>query len=146
VPTVRLAQPKDAEAVLALIAALGGRDVADDPEPQRQVFLDYLAFDDVVVLVAEEDGVPAGVASLWIRPRLNWTTPEAWVADLVVHPDYRRRGVASELVDACVREARRRKCHRVVLESASHRGDAHAFYDAYGFVRGGRRYQLVLDS
>jgi ribosomal protein S18 acetylase RimI-like enzyme len=131
--------------VLALVAGLGRRDVADDPDPQRQVFLDHLAFDDGVVLVAEDEGTLAGVASLWIRPRLNWTTPEAWIADLVVHPDHRRRGIATGLVDACVREARRRACHRLVLESAHHREDAHAFYDAYGFGDGGRRYELGLE-
>jgi ribosomal protein S18 acetylase RimI-like enzyme len=144
VATVRPAQPKDAHAVLALVAGLGSRDVGDDPDPQRQVFLDHLAFDETVVLVAEEDGVLAGIANLWIRPRLNWITPEAWLADLIVHPDHRRQGVARALVDACVREARRRQCHRVVLESASHRDDAHGFYEAYGFLDGGRRYQLAL--
>ena len=144
-PTVRVAQPRDSEAVLALLEGLGRRDVAEDPEPQRQVFLDHLAFDDAIVLVAEEQETLAGIASLWIRPRLNWTTPEAWLADLYVHPDHRRRGVACALVDACAREARRRQCHRVVLESASHRDDAHAFYGAYGFVASGRRYELRLD-
>jgi PhnO protein len=143
VPTVRRAEPRDADAVLALLEGLGRSPVLDDPEPQRQVFFDHLAFDDAAIFVAEEEGV-IGVASLWIRPRLNRTDPEGWIADLYVDPASRRRGTARALVDACVREAKRRECHRVVLETAHHRKDAHAFYEAYGFTHAARRYELPL--
>jgi ribosomal protein S18 acetylase RimI-like enzyme len=146
VPHVRRAETRDADAVLSLVAGLGRPAVADDSDPQRQVFLDHLAFDDAAVLVAEESGVLAGVVGMWIRPRLNWTAPEAWISDLYVDRDHRRQGIASALVDACVREARRRGCHRIVLESGNHREDAHAFYDAYGFTHSGRRFELTLDS
>ena len=120
--------------------------MAHDSEPQRQVFLDHLAFDDAALLVAEESGVLAGLVAMWIRPRLNWTAPEAWISDLYVDPDHRRQGIAGALVDACVREARRRGCHRVVLESATHREDAHAFYESYGFAGSGLRFELPLET
>jgi ribosomal protein S18 acetylase RimI-like enzyme len=144
VPTVRRAETRDADAVLALVAGLGRPAVAEDAEPQRQVFLDHLAFDDAAVLVAEEDGSLTGIVSLWVRPRLNWTAPEAWISELYVAPEHRRQGIAGALVDACIHEARRRGCHRVVLESARNRDDAHAFYRAYGFKHSGRRYELPL--
>jgi ribosomal protein S18 acetylase RimI-like enzyme len=146
VPTVRPAEPRDADAVLSLLEGLGRPVVSEDPEPQHQVFLDHLAFDDAVLYVAETEGVLTGVVSLWIRPRLNWTSPEGWIADLYVDPAHRRQGVARALLDVCVREARRRGCHRLVLESAHHRGDAHGFYEDYGFEHAARRYQLPLDS
>jgi ribosomal protein S18 acetylase RimI-like enzyme len=143
VAIVRRAEPRDADAVLALLEALGRPPVSEDPEPQRQVFLDHLAFDDAAVFVAEDEGV-IGVASLWIRPRLNWTVPEAWIAELYVDPAHRKQGIARALVDACAREATRRGCHRLVLESAHHREDAHAFYEAYGFTHAARRYEFPL--
>lgn len=143
-PTVRRAEPRDADVVLGLLAELGRPPVGDDPEPQRQVFLDHLAFDDAVVFVSEDEGAVVGVASLWIRPRLSWTTPEGWLAELYVDPGRRGRGAARGLVDACAREARRRGCHRLVLESATHREDAHAFYEAYGFRRTAHRFELGL--
>ena len=130
--------------MLDLLAGLGRPAVDGNPDPQRQVFLDHLAFDDASVFVAEDEGTVIGVASLWIRPRLNWTTPEAWLAELYVDPARRRRGAARALVDACVQEARRRGCRRLVLESATHREDAHAFYEAYGFEHAARRYELPL--
>jgi ribosomal protein S18 acetylase RimI-like enzyme len=145
VPTVRRAEPRDADVVLGLLADLGRPLAADDPDPQRQVFLDYLAFDDAAVFVVEDEGDVVGIASLWIRPRLNRTVPEGWLAELYVDPARRRRGAARHLLDVCVREARRRGCHRLVLESAVHRDDAHAFYEAYGFRHTARRYELGLD-
>jgi GNAT superfamily N-acetyltransferase len=96
------------------------------------------------VFVAEDDAAVIGLASLWIRPRLSWTTPEAWLAELFVDRSRRRRGAARALVDACVREARRRGCHRLVLECSSDPDDAHAFYEAYGFRHTARRYELGL--
>jgi ribosomal protein S18 acetylase RimI-like enzyme len=144
VPRIRRAEPRDVDAVLGLLAGLG-RPPADDPEPQRQVFLDHLAFDDAAVFVAEDEGAVVGVASLWIRPRLSMTTAEAWLAELCVAPTHRRRGAGRELVDACVREAQRRGCHRLVLECASEREDAHGFYEACGFRHTARRYELGLD-
>src|SRR5262249_45153093 len=105
--------------------------------------LDHLAFDDAVVLVAEDEGV-VGVASLWIRPRLNWMAPEAWIPDLYVDPAHRKQGIAHALVDACAREAKRRGCHRLELESGHPREDAPVFYEAYGFTHAARRYELPL--
>ena len=83
---VRPAEPRDADAVLALMEGLTRPAVADDPEPQRDVFLAHLEHEDALVFVAELDGQIAGAVSLWIQPRLNWTTPQAWIPDLYVDP------------------------------------------------------------
>lgn len=141
---VRRATPRDAEDVLQLLAELGRPEVADDSSPQRDVYLDHLVADDAAIFVADDLGRIAGLASLWIRPRLNWTTPEAWIPDLYVAEDFRRRGLARALLDACVREARRRNCHRLVLESGHERAAAHQLYEHYGFVHRGRLYGLGL--
>lgn len=142
--TVRRAEPRDADAVLALMAALGRPAVAEDPEPQRSVFLDHLTYDDATVLVAEIDGEVAGAASLWFRPRLSWTTLEAWIPDLYVAERFRRQGAARALLDACAAAARRRGCHRLTLESGHQREPAHTLYEEYGFVHAGRQYTLQL--
>ncbi|MBD0348124.1 MAG: GNAT family N-acetyltransferase [Thermoleophilia bacterium] len=142
--TVRRAEPRDADGVLALLAGLGRPAVADDPLSQREVFAHHLTDPASAIYVAEENGQLAGVASLWFRPRLNWTTREAWVPDLYVDPAHRRRGHARALLDACVAAARDRGCHRLVLESGHDRTEAHGLYEGYGFVHGGRAYGLPL--
>jgi ribosomal protein S18 acetylase RimI-like enzyme len=141
---VRPAEPRDADAVLALMEGLTRPAVAEDPGPQRDVFLAHLANDDARVFVAEVEGEIAGAVSLWFQPRLNWTTAQAWIPDLYVDPTFRRRGAARALLDACVEEARRRGCHRVVLESGHHRAEAHNLYEGYGFQHYARAYSLEL--
>jgi ribosomal protein S18 acetylase RimI-like enzyme len=141
---VRTAEPRDADAVLALMEGLTRPAVADDPGPQRAVFLAHLEHEDAEVYVADVDGELAGAVSLWIQPRLNWTTPQAWIPDLYVDPGFRRRGAARALLDACVEEARRRGCHVLVLESGHHRAEAHQLYESYGFEHFARAYALKL--
>jgi ribosomal protein S18 acetylase RimI-like enzyme len=141
---VRPAEPRDADSVLALMEGLTRPEVADDPQPQRDVFLAHLDHPAAEIYVAELDGDVAGVVSLWIQPRLNWTTPQAWIPDLYVNPAFRRRGAARALLDACVAEARRRGCHRLVLESGQHRAEAHQLYESYGFEHYARAYALKL--
>ncbi len=141
---VRPADERDADAVLALMEGLTRPEVAEDPESQRNVFLAHVEDPDARVYVAEVDGQIAGAASLWIFPRLNWTTPQAWIPDLYVEPVFRRRGAARALLDACADEARRRGCHVLVLESGHHRSEAHQLYESYGFEHYARAYALRL--
>ena len=141
---VRPAEPRDADAVLGLMEDLTRPAVAKDPEPQRDVFLAHLEHEEAQVFVAELDGEIAGAVSLWIQPRLNWTTPQAWIPDLYVDPAFRRRGAARALLDACVQEARSRGCHTLVLESGHHRAEAHQLYESYGFTHYARAYALQL--
>jgi GNAT superfamily N-acetyltransferase len=144
VPTVRRAETRDADAVLALLEGLGRPEVAEDASGQRAVFVDHLGYDDATVFVAEQDGVVAGVASLWLWPRLNWVTLEAWVPDLFVDPAYRRLGLGRALLEACAAEARRKGCHRLSLDSGHQRAEAHLLYEDLGFVHAGRHYVLTL--
>jgi ribosomal protein S18 acetylase RimI-like enzyme len=141
---VRPAEPRDADAVLALMEGLTRPAVADDPEPQREVFLAHLAHEEALVYVAEVDEEVAGAVSLWFQPRLNWTSPQGWIPDLYVEPAFRRRGAARALLDACVEAARRRGCHRLVLESGDQRAEAHRLYERYGFQHYARAYTLEL--
>jgi ribosomal protein S18 acetylase RimI-like enzyme len=141
---VRRAEPRDADAVLALMEGLTRPPVADDPHPQREVYLAHLDRSDAAVFVAEVDGEIAGAVSLWIQPRLNWTTPQGWIPDLYVDPAFRRRGAARALLDACAEVCRERGCHVLVLESGHHRAEAHQLYESYGFQHYARAYSLKL--
>ncbi len=140
---IRRAEPGDAETVIALMAGLGRPPIADSDE-QREIFAAHLEHADAEIFVAELDGAIAGAASLWFRPRLNWTTPEAWVPDLYVDPAFRRRGLARALLDACVQAARERGCHCLVLASGHQRAEAHQLYESYGLTHTGRVYGLML--
>jgi GNAT superfamily N-acetyltransferase len=64
-------------------------------------------------------GVPA---------RLNFTTPQAWIPDLIVSEARRSRGAGAALLARCEELARGRNCWSLSLESANWRDRAHAFY------------------
>jgi ribosomal protein S18 acetylase RimI-like enzyme len=144
VVTVRPAEADDADSVLALMEELGRPSVAADSSAQRDVFLAHLERDDGAIFVAESGGKIVGAASFWVRPRLNWTSPEAWIPDLIVSSPHRRRGAARGLLDACAAEARVRGCHVLRLESGPQRAEAHRLYEAYGFRHFARAYELPL--
>lgn len=144
VPSVREATLEDAPAIHRLLTEMGRPAATPPSATQEAVVRAHIADRDCQVLVAELDGGTAGFACLWIRLRLGWETPEAWIPDLVVAPQARRMGVARALLDACRARAVAGGCHLLRLECGHHRTAAHALYRAAGFRDGGVSYQFRL--
>ena len=141
---MREATPADASVLHALLEILG-RPRADPPSPAQGDGLAACMTDPACrLLVAERAGRTVGMAAVWFRARLNHDTPEAWIADLVVHPDARRRGVGAALVAAARAEAEARDCHMLRLESGHARTASHRMYEGLGFVDAGISFQLRL--
>ena len=61
-------------------------------------------------------GSTVGFVALQFRERPNYATVEAWVPEMAVAETERYSGVASALFERAVSLARRRECHRLVLE------------------------------
>jgi len=65
---------------------------------------------------------------------------ERWVmANVAVHPAYRRRGIARRLVGACIDLARRRLVREIVLQVRPETPGAANLYRSFGFVDAGTR-------
>ena|SRR5438105_993519 len=143
---VREATRDDWPAVAALLAELGRPDVlgGSDEETTRDLFERYLERDDALALVAVDDGVVVGFVDLEFRPRLNFTTSQAWIPDLVVTGDLRGRGVGGALVGRCEELARERGCWSLTLESANWRERAHAFYLRQGLADSAKSFSKLL--
>jgi GNAT superfamily N-acetyltransferase len=143
---VRDARPSDWPAVSALLAELGRPDVrgADDEDAHRQRFEEYLARPDAVGLVAVDDGTVVGFIDLEFRQRLNFSTPQAWVPDLVVAEASRSRGAGKALLAAAEERARALGCWSLTLESASWRTRAHAFYEREGMQNTAGSFSKLL--
>lgn len=61
---------------------------------------------------------------------------------LAVHPDYRRRGIARQLVDAAVGALEREGIHKAALVVFARNEDGNAFWEKIGFsVRGDLIYR-----
>ncbi len=141
---VRVAGPDDFDAVTTLLEELG-RPVVTDREACRAVYERDLADADTEHLLAEDDqGNPIGFCSLHFRRRLNHTTLEAWVPDLLVTEAARSKKAGHTLLSEAERRARERGCHWFALESAHWRKDAHRFYLNYGLGDVGLSFGIPL--
>jgi GNAT superfamily N-acetyltransferase len=145
---VREATAEDWPAVAALLAALGRPEALGTPEEEdlRRVFLAYLQRDDVVALVAEEDGRVVGFCDLEFRARLNFSEPQAWIPDLVVAEEARSRGAGGALIRRAEEIARERGAWGMSLESATWRERAHSFYEREGWTYTGKSFTRALSD
>ena len=145
---VREATTEDWPAVAALLAELGRPDVRGGPDEDesRLVFERYLDRPDTNALVAVEDGRVVGFCDLEYRTRLNFTTPQAWIPDLIVTEASRSRGAGAALLTRADQLARERGCWGMSLESATWRTRAHAFYEREGWTDSAKSFSRSLSD
>jgi GNAT superfamily N-acetyltransferase len=90
---------------------------------------------DHVLLSARIDGACVGTATGAICHGLYGGSDSYLVVeDVVVDPEYRRRGVATALLGELERQARAQGCKQIILLTESCRDDAVALYHAAGFA------------
>jgi GNAT superfamily N-acetyltransferase len=134
---VRRAQEGDAEALAALLAALG-YPVAPAELPAR---LDrFVTRGNGQVLVAEDGGAVLAFAAVELTYPIHHPDPVCHLTAFAVASSARRRGVGRVLLAAVEDLARDAGCGHLVVTSAEHRADAHAFYPATGWAYTGRRF------
>jgi GNAT superfamily N-acetyltransferase len=143
---IREARPDDWPGVARLLAQLGRPDVrgSAQEEPAREVYEAYLRRSDVTALVAEDGGRIVGFLDMEFRSRLNFTSPQAWIPDLVVDEDTRGAGIGAALMNRAEEVARARECWSMALESATWRDRAHAFYVRQGWQETGKAFSKLL--
>jgi GNAT superfamily N-acetyltransferase len=143
---VRSAEPRDFEAVTTLLESLGREVVTEQTRDRcREIYAAQVSDPTADHLVAEgDDGAVVGFCSLHFRRRLNYTTPEAWVPDLIVSEGLRGRGIGTALLEHAEQRAIDRSCWALSLESAHHRVEAHRFYAAFGMRDSGKAFRKLL--
>ncbi|HEX6459117.1 MAG TPA: GNAT family N-acetyltransferase [Thermoleophilaceae bacterium] len=143
---VRSAEPRDFDAVTLLLESLGRQEVTDATRDRcREIYAAQVSDPGADHLVAEDhEGAIVGFCSLHFRKRLNYTTPEAWVPDLIVSEKLRRSGIGKALLEHAEQRAIERGCWALSLESAHHRVEAHRFYGAFGMRDMGKAFRKLL--
>ena len=84
-------------------------------------------------LVAVEDGRVAGYVGS------QTVAGETDMMNIAVHPDFRRRGIAEQLVDALIVQLRMQQSRCLTLEVRASNDAAQALYEKLGFSQIGRR-------
>ena len=69
---------------------------------------------------------------------------EADMMNIAVNPDYRRQGIARELVLELIRQLKKADVHCLTLEVRASNEPAIALYDSLGFIQVGRRPRYYL--
>lgn len=145
--TIRSARDADADELRALDERTWSplMTPATRAELSRPFFSPSCGPDDV--LVAVRDGALAGYVQLAAPTALAASRHVLEVKGLVVDPAHRRRGVATLLLRAAMREAERRGARRLTLRVLAHNAAARSLYEACGFaVEGVLRGEFLLDG
>ena len=129
---IRSCTQEDFETVLGLLEQLWP-DRELDRGRMREAFLRGLDNDSQEYLCAAVEGEIVGFCSLSVKNSLWQQGYLANVDELVVDASMRRKGIGGELLEKVLQIAAEKGCHRVELDSAFHRQDAHRFYEAHGF-------------
>ena len=126
----RAARRDDYEDVTRLLEELGRPQVTGATEADvRALYEEQIVQPDTHHIVVEDgSGAVIAFASLHFRGRLNQTSEEAWMPDLIVAESARRQGAGRMLLDEAQRRARERGCHAMALESGYQRAEAHHMY------------------
>jgi ribosomal-protein-alanine N-acetyltransferase len=89
---------------------------------------------------AELDGRVVGMLVLWM------IIDEAHIATLAIHPDFRRQGIAEQLLVTALEKANEEGAQSALLEVRAGNEAAQALYQKYGFEVVGRRERYYKDN
>lgn len=139
--SVRPASATDAESIAELLGQLGY------PATAREVIGRVANLRDdqnTVILVAETEGLVAGVVTGHLFHSIHSTPLVAWLTTLVVRDSVQHSGIGRQLAAAVEDWARSRGALRISVTSGKHRDGAHAFYERIGYERTGVRLTKQL--
>ena len=140
--TFRVASRQDLPAILDLYArALDGR--ALPVTEAEKLFERIRHYPDYQLYLAEYDGRLAGTFALLIMDNLGECgTPSGIVEDVVVEPEFQRRGVGRAMMQHALALCRQKGCYKMMLSSNLARTAAHAFYESLGFEKHGYSFRI----
>ncbi|MFC0109052.1 GNAT family N-acetyltransferase [Kibdelosporangium aridum] len=129
--TVRPANGADAPRISALLAELGYP--GNNPDSVHKRLEIWTNHPRSTVLVAERDGLVAGVIAVTAMPVLERDGWQGRIVALVTAQSARGNGIGRELTEAAEHFARENGCGRMEVTSSNHRDAAHAFYRTLGY-------------
>ncbi len=100
--------------------------------------------DDHMIFVAEIDNQIVA----WLHGylyRLFYAETMCEIGGLVVEEDYRRKGIATKLMESIENCAAEKGCNKVSLRSGSSRKKAHQFYKNIGFDLVKTQYRIIKE-
>lgn len=113
-------------------------DVFDEPDtyagaiPRRTYVEGLLADRHFIAIVAVDDDAVVGALAGYILPKFEQERSEAYLYDLAVARDRRRRGIATGLIGALKKLARDRGCYVIFVQADQGDTPAIRLYESLG--------------
>jgi ribosomal-protein-alanine N-acetyltransferase len=134
-PMIRLMRPEDLEHVMVI-----ERSSFESPWTKNNFFDEFKNSDLSTQLVMEADRRIVAFAILWI------IIDECHLANIAVHPDFRRRGLAEIMLNKVIGIAREKNCKKIMLEVRKSNDPAIQLYTKYRFEKVGVRKNYYHDG
>jgi ribosomal protein S18 acetylase RimI-like enzyme len=134
---IRSAEISDAGKIAALLQQLGY--VASATLVENKIGMLAGSLNDLI-LVAEKDEIVVGIISLHTTELFHTDGRIGRITSLVIDLDQRGYGIGELLVDAADEFFIFTGCVRAEVTSGDHRPEAHAFYEAQGYMPDERRF------
>lgn len=132
---IRQATQDDLDELLNLYTHLNPNDAPLPPRTRViELWQEIVANPMLIYFVAEQEGRLVSSCNLTIVPNLTrGARPFGVIENVITHPDFRRRGLAQQVLDHAVDTAKQAGCYKVMLTSGTSRKSAHVLYEKAGF-------------
>ena len=131
---IREAEERDLLPLLALYLYLHETRVPEESGHLRAVWQGILQDENHHLIVCEEDGrIVSSCVCVVILNLTRNARPYALIENVVTHPDYRQRGLASACLDYAKQIAQKENCYKIMLLTGAKNEATLNFYRKAGY-------------
>lgn len=116
----------------------------DQPRPDDSYLVRLLARDTFVAIAALADGEVIGGITGYLLPKAGATITELYLYDLAVAAGWRRRGVATAMIDRLRQVAREKSASVIFVQADLEDAPAIALYSRYGTRRDVLHFEIEV--
>lgn len=84
-----------------------------------------------------------GISGFWINTKL-YSGKYLEMDNVVVHENYRSKGIGKLLCDWCIQKAKENNCKHIMLDAYLENEKAHKFYEREGFIKKGYHFMKTI--